>query len=65
MTDEEYKWFLELLSTIHEIANRIRAIEQARYPAPEAHKEGIRNYQQGWNDAIDFMISGNRTTRKL
>ncbi len=65
MTDEELEQLFGLLCSVHEISDRIRAIEQSRYPAPEAHKEGIRNYQQGWNDAIDFMISGNRTTRKL
>lgn len=57
MTDEELEQLFRLLCAVHELSNRLQGIERSKFPAPEAHKEDVRNYQQGWNDAIDFIMS--------
>lgn len=56
MTDEDLEQLFRLLALAHEVDNCLQGIARSKFPAPETHKEDVRNYQQGWNDAIDYVL---------
>ena len=57
-TEQEFEESFRLLAKLHETCNELRKIGECKFPDPENASEEVRAYQQGWNDAVDFILSG-------
>ena len=53
---ERFEKQLPLLQLLHRLSAEIDRVEDSKFPDPEAYGADVRNYQLGWNAAVDFMV---------
>ena len=56
MTKEERDVFLRLLVKADNEYRRITELEASKFPCPQRYNQQTKSYQEGWNDAIDFVL---------
>ena len=56
MTQEERDQLCRLLVKIDNESKRLEELEASKFPCPQRYNQQTKSYQEGWNDAIDFVL---------
>lgn len=56
MTQEKRDQLFRLLVEADNESRRLTELEASKFPCPQRYNQQTKSYQEGWNDAIDFVL---------